>query len=56
MCKVLTGAHVSLLAPGKTDYTACPPRKAITYILHVVPITTHMHDRRKSIGKKKRRK
>ena len=30
------------------DYTACHPRKTTTYILHVVPITTHTHDRRKS--------
>ena len=28
MCQVHTGAYVSLLAPGKTDYTACHP---ITY-------------------------
>ena len=56
MCQVHTGAYVSLLAPGKTDYTACHPRKATTYTLHVVPITTHTHDRRKSIGKKKQRK
>ena len=56
MCQVHTGAYVSLLAPGKTDYTACHPRKTTTYILHVVPITTHTHDRRKSNGKKKQRK
>ena len=56
MCQVHTGAHVSLLAPGKTDYTACHPRKTTTYILHVVYITTHTHDRCKSIGKKKHRK
>ena len=56
MCQVHTGAYVSLLAPGKTDYTACHPRKTTTYILHVVPITTHTHDRRKSIGKNKQRK
>ena len=36
----------------KTDYTACHPRKTTTYILQVVPITTHTHDRRKSTGKK----
>ena len=52
MCHVHTGAYVSLLAPGKTDYTACHPRKTTTYILHVAPITTHTHDRRKSIGEK----
>ena len=56
MCQVHAGAYVSLLAPGKTDYTACHPRKATTYILHVVPITTHTHDRRKSIGKKETKK
>ena len=55
MCEVHTGAYVSLLAPGKTVYTACHPRKATTYIPHVVPITTHTHNRRKSIGKKKHR-
>ena len=32
------------------------PRKTTTYILHVVPITTHTHDRRKPIGKKKQKK
>ena len=56
MCQAHAGAYVSLLAPGKTDYTACHLRKTTTYILHVVPITTHTHDRRKSIGKKKQRK
>ena len=57
MCQVHTGAYVSQLAPGKTDYyTACHPRKTTTYILHVVSITTHTHDRRKSVGKKKQRK
>ena len=56
MCQVHTGTYVSLLAHGKTDYTACHPRKTTTYILHVVPITTHTHDRRKSIGEKKQRK
>ena len=56
MCQVHTGSYVSLLAPGKTDYTACHPRKTTTYILHVVPITTHTHDRRKSKGKKETKK
>ena len=56
MCQVHTGAYVSLLSPRKNDYTACHRRKTTTYILHLVPITTHTHDRRKSIGKKKRRK
>ena len=55
MCQVHTGEYVSLLTPGETDYTACHPRKTTTYILHVVSITTHTHDRRKSIGEKKQR-
>ena len=55
MCQVYTGAYLSLLAPEKADYTACHPRKITTYILHVVSITTHTHDRRKSIGKKEQR-
>jgi len=54
MCQVHTGAYVSLLAPEKTDYTACHRRKTTTYISHVVSITTHTHNRRKSIGKKKK--
>ena len=56
MSQVPTGAYVSLLEPGKTDYTACHSRKTTTYILHVVPITTRTHDRRKSVGKKKQGK
>ena len=58
MCQVHTGAHVSLLTPGETDYYTAPhPRETTTYILHVVSITTHTpHDRRKSIGDKEQRK
>ena len=57
MCQVHTDAYVSVLAPGKTDYyTACHSRKTTTYVLHVVPVTTHTHDRRKSIAKTKQRK
>ena len=56
MCQVHTGANVSLLAPGKPVYTACHPRKTTTYMWHVIPIITHKHDRRKSIGKKKQKK
>ena len=54
MCQAHTGAYVSLLTPGETDYSDCHPRKTTTYILHVVSITTHTHDRRKSIGEKVR--
>ena len=58
MCQVRTGAHVSLLAPGKTGYIRLPPKKDyhVQTILHVVPFTTHTHDRRKSIGKKNKEK
>ena len=56
MCQAHNGAYVSLLAPGKTDYTGYHPRKTITNVLHVVPITTHTHDSRKSIGKKETKK
>ena len=52
MCQAHTGAYVSLLAAGEIDYTACHPARTTTYILHVLPITTHTHVRRKSIGKK----
>ena len=68
MCQVHTGAYVSLLAPEKidyiachprkpekTDYTACHPRKTTTYTLHVVSITAHTHDARKSIGDKQKK-
>ena len=54
--QVHTGAYVSLLTPGETDYTDGHRRKTTTYILHVVSITTYTHDRRKSIGEKKQRK
>ena len=56
MCQVHAGAYVSLLTPGETNYSDCHPRKTTTYVLHVVSITTHTHDRRKSIGEKKQRK
>ena len=55
MCQVHAGAYVSLLAPGKTDFTTCHPGKTTTYILNVVPITTHTHVRHKSIGEKRNR-
>ena len=55
MCQVHTATSVALLAPEKTDYTTCHPENINTYILHVVPITTYTHVRRKSIGKKKRK-
>ena len=56
MCQVHAGAYVSLLTPGETNYSDCHPIKTTTYIFHVLSITTHTHDRRKSIGDKKQRK
>ena len=47
MCQVQAGAYVSLLTPGGTKYSDCHPSKTTTYILHVVSITTHTHDRHK---------
>ena len=60
MCQVHAGAYVSLLAPGKTDYTACHPRKTTTYILHVgsIPLrirTTDASQLEKRNTEKKRR-
>ena len=52
-CQVHTGAYVSLLTPGESGSSDCHPRKTTTNILHVVSITTHSHDRRKSFGEKK---
>ena len=56
MCQVHIDAYVSLLAPGKTDYTSCHPRKTTTYILHVVPITTHTYARQTQVNWKKETK
>ena len=56
MCQVQAGAYVSLLTPGETQYSDCHRRKTTTYILHVVSITPHTHDRHKSVGEKKQRK
>ena len=56
MCQVQAGAYVSLLTPGETKYSGCHPRKTTTYIFHVVSITTHTHDRHKSIGGKETKK
>ena len=45
MCQVHTGAYVSLLTPGETDYyTACHPKKTTTYILHVVSLRIRTTD------------
>ena len=41
MCQVHTGAYVSLLAPRKTDYTACHPRKITTYLVYITRSIFH---------------
>ena len=56
MCQVQACAYVSLLTPGETKYSDCHPRNTTTYILHVVSIATHTHDRHKSIGGKETKK
>ena len=57
MCHVHTGAYVSLHAPGKTDHTACHPRKTTTYLLHVVPRSPCIRTTDESqLEKKKQRK
>ena len=52
MCQVHTGAYVSLLAPGqnrqRTPLATQERLPRVPGILHVVSITTHTHDRRKS--------
>ena len=40
MCQVHTGAYVSLLPPGKTDSTACHPRKK-DYHVYIARGTYH---------------
>ena len=55
MSQAHTGIYVALLATENMDYPACHPEKTTTYILHVIPITTHTYVRLKSIGKKKRK-
>ena len=58
ICQVQAGAYVSLLTPGESKNSDCHPKKTTTYILHVVSITTHTHDRRSlsQLEKKKQNK
>ena len=56
MCQVHIGACISLLAPGKTDYTACHPRKTTTYILQVVSTYHYAYARQTQVHWKKRNK
>ena len=41
MCQVHTGAYVSLLAPGNTDFTACHPVETTTYQVYITCSTYH---------------
>ena len=59
MCQVHTGAYVSLLAPGKTDYIyRLPPKE--DYHVYIARSTYHYayarQTQRKSIGRKKQRR
>ena len=57
MSQVQAGAYVSLLTPGGTKNSDCHPRRTTTYILHVVYITPHTHNRHvKSIGEQETKK
>ena len=58
MCQVHTGAYVSLLAPGKTDCTACQPKKdyhvyICTYYLSLPICTTYASQLEKRNKEKK---
>ena len=41
MCQVHTCAHVSILAPEKTDYTACHSEKTTTFQEYITRSTYH---------------
>ena len=57
MCQVHTGADVSLLTPGETDYyTDCHPRKTTTYILHVRSTYHYAYARQTQVNWKKETK
>ena len=56
MCQVYTWCIRLITCAWKKRLYRLPPKKDYhVYILHVVSVTTHTHDRRKSIGKKKQR-
>ena len=53
MCQVHTGAYVSLLAPGKTDYTRLPPGK--DYHVYIARSTHHYaYARQTQVDRKKK--
>ena len=51
----MLGPYVRRTTPEKKHYTACDPENTTTYMLHVVPITTHTRVRLKAIEKTKRK-
>ena len=54
MCQVYTWCIRLITRAWKNRLYRLPPKKDYhVYILHVVSITAHTHDRRKLIGKKK---
>ena len=54
MCQVHSGAYVSLLAPGKTDYNRLPPRK--DYHVYITRSTYHYAYARQTQVKLKKEK
>ena len=55
MCQVHTGAYVSLLAPGKTDYTACHPRNT-THVYIARSTYRYAYARQTQVNRKKETK
>ena len=57
MCQVHTGAHVSLLAPEKNDYTACYPGKTTMCLVCITVSTYHYaYTRQTQVNPEKRNK
>ena len=56
MCQVHTGAYVSLLAPGKTDYTASHPRKTTEYVYITRSIYHYAYARQTQVNWKEKKK
>ena len=57
--RVFLSSRVTGACPVSTDLIMRVNERTTTtttYILHVVPITTHTHDRRRSIGKRNKDK
>ena len=56
LCQVHTGAYFSLLAPRRTDSTACHPRKTTTYIYCTKYLSLHMRTTDASQSEKKKQR